>query len=221
MRPRWQAFWVERRMDHGMASPPLDVHRREATPMVSPRPEGSHAPWRPTAAKSVDAWPGRRRAATPQRRAFDSPRARAAQAPERTLYLCLWAGPAATSAHYLIIVRGTAGGDGDETPCFQSEPKPGRGPLGLPFHHAAVLGVRCGNVGARKAQPLRPLGRRSVACALGKGGGRTRTRTWDPLIKSQLLYQLSYAPEPLKFLAARVAGRQAYSTRPPVCEPSR
>jgi hypothetical protein len=28
-----------------------------------------------------------------------------------------------------------------------------------------------------------------------KFGGRTRTRTWDPLIKSQLLYQLSYAPE--------------------------
>jgi hypothetical protein len=26
------------------------------------------------------------------------------------------------------------------------------------------------------------------------GGGRTRTRTLDPLIKSQLLYQLSYAP---------------------------
>ena len=26
-------------------------------------------------------------------------------------------------------------------------------------------------------------------------GGRTRTRTWDPLIKSQLLYQLSYAPD--------------------------
>src|SRR5882757_3523463 len=25
-------------------------------------------------------------------------------------------------------------------------------------------------------------------------GGRTRARTWDPLIKSQLLYQLSYAP---------------------------
>ena len=24
--------------------------------------------------------------------------------------------------------------------------------------------------------------------------GRTRARTWDPLIKSQLLYQLSYAP---------------------------
>src|SRR5204863_846976 len=27
-----------------------------------------------------------------------------------------------------------------------------------------------------------------------KLGGRTRARTWDPLIKSQLLYQLSYAP---------------------------
>ncbi len=27
-----------------------------------------------------------------------------------------------------------------------------------------------------------------------KYGGRTRARTWDPLIKSQLLYQLSYAP---------------------------
>ena len=25
-------------------------------------------------------------------------------------------------------------------------------------------------------------------------GGRTRTRTWDPLIKSQLLCHLSYAP---------------------------
>jgi hypothetical protein len=29
---------------------------------------------------------------------------------------------------------------------------------------------------------------------LDKFGGRTRTRTLDPLIKSQLLYQLSYAP---------------------------
>src|SRR3546814_14982380 len=27
-----------------------------------------------------------------------------------------------------------------------------------------------------------------------KNGGRTSARTWDPLIKSQLLYQLSYAP---------------------------
>ncbi len=29
-------------------------------------------------------------------------------------------------------------------------------------------------------------------------GGRTRTRTLDPLIKSQLLYQLSYAPIPMQ-----------------------
>src|SRR3984885_13100076 len=28
----------------------------------------------------------------------------------------------------------------------------------------------------------------------GLGGGRTRARTWDPMIKSHLLYQLSYAP---------------------------
>ena len=35
-------------------------------------------------------------------------------------------------------------------------------------------------------------------------GGRTRARTWDPLIKSQLLYQLSYAPErPVKALRGR------------------
>jgi hypothetical protein len=27
-----------------------------------------------------------------------------------------------------------------------------------------------------------------------KIGGRSRTRTYDPLIKSQLLYHLSYAP---------------------------
>src|SRR5262245_3288222 len=32
--------------------------------------------------------------------------------------------------------------------------------------------------------------------ATEKIGGRTRTRTLDPLIKSQLLYQLSYAPGP-------------------------
>ena len=30
-----------------------------------------------------------------------------------------------------------------------------------------------------------------------KDGGRTRTRTLDPLIKSQLLYHLSYAPRGL------------------------
>ena len=29
---------------------------------------------------------------------------------------------------------------------------------------------------------------------VGNAGGRSRTRTYDPLIKSQLLYHLSYAP---------------------------
>ena len=29
---------------------------------------------------------------------------------------------------------------------------------------------------------------------LRENGGRSRIRTYDPLIKSQLLYQLSYAP---------------------------
>src|SRR3546814_15014369 len=29
--------------------------------------------------------------------------------------------------------------------------------------------------------------------SIEENGGRTRARTWDPLIKSQLLYQLSYA----------------------------
>jgi hypothetical protein len=33
-----------------------------------------------------------------------------------------------------------------------------------------------------------------ISVLLGLCGGRTRTRTLDPLIKSQLLYQLSYAP---------------------------
>jgi hypothetical protein len=32
------------------------------------------------------------------------------------------------------------------------------------------------------------------AVSLWKIGGRSRTRTYDPLIKSQLLYHLSYAP---------------------------
>ena len=37
------------------------------------------------------------------------------------------------------------------------------------------------------------------------GGGRTRTRTLDPLIKSQLLYQLSYAPAKVSLRVAKGA----------------
>ncbi len=33
----------------------------------------------------------------------------------------------------------------------------------------------------------------AINIGMGKGGGRTWARTKDPLIKSQLLYQLSYA----------------------------
>jgi hypothetical protein len=42
--------------------------------------------------------------------------------------------------------------------------------------------------------PLRRL-RQAAAGSREKRGGRTRIRTLDPLIKSQLLYQLSYAPD--------------------------
>src|SRR3974390_1486982 len=44
---------------------------------------------------------------------------------------------------------------------------------------------------------------------IGVRGGRTRARTWDPLIKSQLLYQLSYAPELAVRKAFARAGRLA------------
>jgi hypothetical protein len=37
-------------------------------------------------------------------------------------------------------------------------------------------------------------------------GGRSRTRTCDPLIKSQLLYQLSYAPGLLRLVIAKRRG---------------
>jgi hypothetical protein len=52
-------------------------------------------------------------------------------------------------------------------------------------------------------------------------GGRTRARTLDPLIKSQLLYQLSYAPEASSFVPSpigrgparvNVAARMPFST---------
>src|SRR5262249_6491807 len=47
-------------------------------------------------------------------------------------------------------------------------------------------------------------------------GGRTRTRTWDPLIKSQLLYQLSYAPEtPAAVSPARAASCSKASSHCP------
>jgi hypothetical protein len=53
----------------------------------------------------------------------------------------------------------------------------------------------------------------SIAGFGAVGGGRTRARTWDPLIKSQLLYQLSYAPGSASGRAYARAGRLA--KRPP------
>ncbi len=53
----------------------------------------------------------------------------------------------------------------------------------------AMREQRC--AGRTQCATWRSGGTRTVADV---GGGRTRTRTLDPLIKSQLLYQLSYAP---------------------------
>ena len=48
-------------------------------------------------------------------------------------------------------------------------------------------------------------------------GGRSRARTCDPLIKSQLLYQLSYAPDASGCPEKRNP-RRAYSKQACVCE---
>src|SRR5262249_38479627 len=48
--------------------------------------------------------------------------------------------------------------------------------------------------GCRNDSPTLLLRLDNLLLSNGFIGGRTRTRTWDPLIKSQLLYQLSYAP---------------------------
>ena len=50
---------------------------------------------------------------------------------------------------------------------------------------------------------------------MGLYGGRTRTRTWDPLIKSQLLYQLSYAPG---IRPRRLCGRGPVAKRVPTVQ---
>ena len=53
---------------------------------------------------------------------------------------------------------------------------------------------------AYKLQPNRRLPKAvRQLFSFGKYGGRTWARTKDPLIKSQLLYQLSYASIPARF----------------------
>ena len=57
-------------------------------------------------------------------------------------------------------------------------------------------GVRCTTTKNVARDPFcpRPPFREAIGKEVFLNGGRTRARTWDPLIKSQLLYQLSYAP---------------------------
>src|SRR5260370_34885108 len=55
--------------------------------------------------------------------------------------------------------------------------------------------------------------RKSGASVSSGHGGRTRARTWDPLIKSQLLSQLSYAPHWPEAARLYQAG-DALSSRP-------
>ncbi len=93
--------------------------------------------------------------------------------------------------------------------------------------------VRCPPVTSRRSQSPTPrrgtprgsgLAQKNVAVDSGQGppnavvmnfgeefGGCDRDRTCDPLIKSQLLYQLSYAPTP------RHRGWRAYSHTLPAC----
>lgn len=63
---------------------------------------------------------------------------------------------------------------------------PAAGPLEAPCFH-------CLQTGAWSRGLELPFANLLLYC-VGNFGGRTRTRTLDPLIKSQLLYQLSYAP---------------------------
>jgi hypothetical protein len=56
------------------------------------------------------------------------------------------------------------------------------------------------------------IGVMDEATSLSEYGGRTRARTWDPLIKSQLLYRLSYAS--IRPVAAwRPTGRERANSR--------
>ena len=66
-----------------------------------------------------------------------------------------------------------------------------------------------GNPKHNRVEPLR---------SLENYGGRTWARTKDPLIKSQLLYQLSYASVPIEALAARL-GKRAVSKGAGSCKP--
>ncbi len=70
------------------------------------------------------------------------------------------------------------------------------GPLVTPGAMAGNLGV-VGPLRVRQRKARQPASLQQVNLSFlfkAFDGGRTRARTLDPLIKSQLLYQLSYAP---------------------------
>ncbi len=58
-----------------------------------------------------------------------------------------------------------------------------------------LIVTRIGNLRAKCSIDLTSWSEKKVSCKLGLAdGGCARIRTLDPLIKSQLLYQLSYTP---------------------------
>ena len=79
-------------------------------------------------------------------------------------------------------------------------------PAGRPYRRAAcpelaACSDRAGTHGrlhriAPGSHPIEIRANRETSQPLDSSGGRAEARTPDPLIKSQLLYQLSYAPDP-------------------------
>jgi hypothetical protein len=85
----------------------------------------------------------------------------------------------------------------------------------LPGERADERRVSGGRLeGFLSAAQNQALGLPESGISKSSNGGRTRARTLDPLIKSQLLYQLSYAP--IERLASRL-GRPAISKAPADC----
>jgi hypothetical protein len=84
---------------------------------------------------------------------------------------------------------------GSRNPAARAPARAGRY-LGRPDSQDAPAGFLAGISRAQNRPLCRSAAQPSQVSDLPPYfGGRTRTRTWDPLIKSQLLYQLSYAPE--------------------------
>ncbi len=108
--------------------------------------------------------------------------------------------------------RACVGGPGTRCERIRLRPPPRHtGPIARSRGDLGGFGCRFGG----RAWEGRP--RRVPLCSkpVGRHGGRTRARTWDPLIKSQLLYQLSYAPSG----TSRPLGGVAIASTPPHWKP--